>query len=240
MPGHIPCPSCRASLDSRQFEGKLMDEVSLDICWDCHAIWFDQYESAHLAPRAVLELFRLIHEYRDRPARQLADSMGCIRCGTTLIFTQDLQRTNRITYYRCAHGHGRFTTFFQFLREKQFVRSLTALEIDRLRATVKQVRCSSCGAPVDLAKDSACPFCRAAISVLDDDAVQKAIAGLTEAENRRVNPDPRAMADTVADAVLKRPVTPGASPWMRDISPMQDSTALVDLVVEGLEMLFQR
>jgi len=240
MPDPIACPSCRLSLDSRRFEGRSMDEVRLDICWDCHAIWFDQYESTHLAPRAVLDLFRLIHEYRDRPARPLADSMSCVRCGTALTFTQDLQRTNRITYYRCANGHGRFTTFFQFLREKQFVRSLSALEIDRLRATVKQVRCSSCGGPVDLVKDSACPFCRAAISVLDPDAVQKALAGLAEADRRLAKPDARAMADAAAAAILKRPARSTASPWMRDVSSMQDSTALVDLVVEGFEMLFDR
>ena len=44
-------------------------ELILDICWDCHAIWFDQFESTSLAPKSVIELFRLIHEHRDKPAR---------------------------------------------------------------------------------------------------------------------------------------------------------------------------
>ena len=217
-----------------------MGEETLDICWDCHAIWFDEYESATLAPRAVLDLFRLIHEYRDRPARPLADSMRCVRCNSALKLTQDLQRTNRISYYRCENCHGRFTTFFQFLREKQFVRSLSPLEIDRLRASVKQVRCSSCGGPVDLAKDSACPFCRAPISILDPDAVQKALAGLEDAEIRRMHPDPRRMADAMAEAMLKRPERPVAGRWTSDLPGAQASPVLVDLVIDGLEMLFRR
>jgi hypothetical protein len=124
----------------------------------------------------VIELFRLIHEHRDKPARALADTMSCPACATRLVFTQDLQKTNRINYHRCPKGHGRLTTFFQFLREKQFVRTLSPVEVERLRATVKQVRCSGCGAPVDLGKDPACGYCRSPISILDAEAVEKALA----------------------------------------------------------------
>jgi Zn-finger nucleic acid-binding protein len=40
------------------FATRLHGELVLDMCWDCHAIWFDRHESAQLAPGAVLDLFR--------------------------------------------------------------------------------------------------------------------------------------------------------------------------------------
>lgn len=116
----------------------------------------------------------------------------CFGCRAGLQLTHDIQRINRISYYRCPDGHGRFTTFFQFLREKNFVRSLTPGEIDRLKAQVAQVRCSGCGASVDLARDSQCGYCRSAISILDADAVKKTLAELDAQERRRKTVDPTA------------------------------------------------
>jgi len=127
-------------MEKRRFGRHPHGETIIDVCWDCHALWFDQYESTSLTPRSVIDLFRLIHEHRDKPARTLGDVMTCPHCRAKLAPTQDVIRTNRFTYHRCPNGHGRLTTFFQFLREKQFVRSLSKLEIEGLRATVKQVR----------------------------------------------------------------------------------------------------
>jgi hypothetical protein len=212
-------------------------ELNLDICWDCHAIWFDQFESTSLAPKSVIELFRLIHEHREKPARALADSMRCPVCTTRLVLTQDLQKTNRISYHRCPQSHGRLTTFFQFLREKQFVRSLSPVEIERLKATVKQVRCSGCGAPVDLGKEPACGYCRAPVSILDAEAVQKALAGLSESDRKRTKPEPETVS-AAYDALIATHRKPAAgSLWTRDISPMQSSAGLTDLLVEGISHL---
>lgn len=215
-------------------------EVILDVCWDCHAIWFDQYESTALAPASVIELFRLIHEHREQPARPLADRMSCPRCRTALAFTQDVQKTNRISYHRCTAGHGRLTTFFQFLREKQFVRSLSPIEIAKLRETVRQVRCSGCGAPVDIQKDAACGYCRSPLSILDPDAVDKALAGLSDADRRRTHPDPAELARAF-DSLVETHRTPRREPILtRDISPSQTSATLVDLVAEGIGFLLSR
>ncbi len=226
-------------MDKRRFGRQVHGEVILDLCWDCHGIWFDQYESAQLSPRSVIELFRLIHEHRGQPARTLADRMGCPHCQAKLLVTQDVQRTNRLTYHRCPEGHGRLTTFFQFLREKQFVRSLSGPEIETLRATVKQVRCSGCGAIVDLARDSACGYCRSPISVLDAEAVEKTLAQLDEADRRRTRPDAREMAEAFESLVATHKDARRASPWLRDISPMQSTPAVIDLVVDGISSLFR-
>ena len=51
--------------------------------------------------------------------------------------THDMQRTTRFEYLRCPNGHGRLTTFFDFLREKDFIRPLTPQQIAELRQNVQ-------------------------------------------------------------------------------------------------------
>lgn len=226
-------------MDKRRFGRQVHGEVILDLCWDCHGIWFDQYESAQLAPSSVIELFRLIHEHRDQPARPVADRMGCPHCKATLLLTHDIQRTNRLTYHRCPSGHGRFTTFFQFLREKQFIRSLSQPEIDSLRATVKQLRCSGCGAIVDLARDGACGYCRSPISALDADAVERTLASLSDADRKRTAPGAKDISEAFESLIATHKAAPRDNLWTRKITPMQSTPAVIDLVVDGISMLFR-
>lgn len=228
-------------MDKRRFAAR-HGEVLIDICGDCHGLWFDRLESAQLSPAAVVELFRLIHEHRDRPVRPLADPMACPSCAGPLTFAHDLQRTNRIHYYRCARGHGRLTTFLQVLREKEFVRSLSAAEVERLRATVKQVRCSGCGAPVNVEKDAACSFCRAPLALLDPNAVngalarwQGAAAGAAEAAAQK--PDADAVLKALLAAETARLQPPVA---LRGHSQPAPEAKLIDLVADGLATLFSR
>ena len=227
-------------MSKRRFARQPHGEVFLDLCWDCHAIWFDQYESAQLTPGAVIDLFRLIHEHRGTAARPLADVMACPHCRAKLALTHDIQGSNRLVYHRCLSGHGRCTSFFQFLREKQFVRSLSRPEIEQLRATVTQVRCSGCGAAVDLGRDAACSFCRSPLSILDAAAVERTLAALSQAERRRTHPDAGEMAAAFATLVASRHGRDTGSARTRNISPMQSSPAMLDLVVEGISRLFDR
>ena len=237
----LACPGCGTLMAHQRFAHRMRGDVALDICWDCHAIWFDQYESAQLAPAAVLSLFRLIHEHRGQTARALNEPMRCPRCPATLVLTHDRQRSNRLRYHRCPSDHGRLTSFMQFLREKEFVRSLSQPEIDTLRATVAQVACSSCGAIVDLARDAACSYCRAPLAILDAAAVEKALAALSEAEHKRAAPAPPDMAVAFESllAAYKSP-TPDSSAWLREVSAMTPSRDVIDLVVAGIGQLFRR
>jgi Zn-finger nucleic acid-binding protein len=171
----LRCPNCAQAMERRTFERQSAGDVALDLCLSCHALWFDRAESAQLAPRGVLELFQLLHRQRDKERRSLEGRLACPRCKTALVLTQDLGKTGRFSYYRCPNEHGRFTPFFQFLREKQFVRSLNRAELARVRAEVKQVQCSGCGAPIDLERAIACTFCQAPVAILDADAVEKAL-----------------------------------------------------------------
>jgi hypothetical protein len=55
------------------------------------------------------------------------------------------------------------------------VRVLAPAEMARVRAEVKQLRCSGCGAMIDLARDNACSYCGAPIAILDANAVETAL-----------------------------------------------------------------
>ena len=189
--GTRSCPGCHAAMQSRVFASRAISgSVELDLCMACHVIWFDAFESAQLTPGAVLELFDVIHKAQDSPAPPFPGTSSCPACRHALTLTHDIERTNHITYYRCESCHGRLTTFVQFLREKEFVRSLSPVEVTRLRAVVATVRCSSCGAPIDLANDAVCSYCRAPIAVLDADAVGRTVAQLTVQEKSRLAPPP--------------------------------------------------
>jgi len=180
--------------------------VDIDLCFDCQGIWFDNLESAQLTPGAILELFQAIREREATAPRPLKDPCRCPECRSPLTLTHDFHKTTRISYLRCNAGHGRFTPFVQFLREKEFVRPLTPGEMASLRAVVSQVRCSSCGAPIDLSRDAQCSYCHAPIEVLDGDAVAHTIAHLTTEEKARQRPvDPGAAFDALFSAERTRP-----------------------------------
>jgi len=191
------CPGCAAPMRRQLFARRPEGDVALDTCFDCQAIWFDDFESSQLTPGATIELFRLINERGAHVAKPVPESAACPRCRGRLILTHDLQRTNRFVYYRCPQRHGRFTSFFQFLREKHFVRSLTPVEVRKLRASFKQVRCSSCGGAVNVERDAACSYCRAPLAILDADAVQRTLDELSEKERSRPAPDPAAAIDAI-------------------------------------------
>jgi hypothetical protein len=52
------------------------------------------------------------------------------------------------------------------------------------------VKCSGCGAAVDVREHSACTFCRAPIAMIDPDQLQRTIAALQEKEALRPKPVP--------------------------------------------------
>lgn len=211
---------------------KPQGELTVDVCADCQALWFDAFESVQLTPGATLALFEGIRTVQPSTRRALPARLPCPRCTLPLSLTRDLQHTTRFLYYRCASGHGRFTSFVQFLREKDFIRPLTPAERARLLTTIRTVSCSSCGAPVDLEGDSACPYCRAPISILDPDAIAATVRALESAERRRTTVDVDALVDGMLDAhrraaELDRPAA----------RPGESGAAAIDLVALGLTAL---
>ena len=147
-------------------DGHLGRKVSIDICHPCQAFWFDKYESLQLSASSVLQLFRVIG--RDGGVKVgLSRDLTCVRCPRKLRLVKDMQRSTRFEYRGCPDNHGRLITFFNFLREKDFIRPLTPAQIEDLRRNVKTVNCSNCGAPVDLARGTDCAHCGSPLSMLD-------------------------------------------------------------------------
>jgi hypothetical protein len=162
--------------------GQLSTQVAIDLCLSCQAFWFDGYESLRLSPASVLKLFRLIGEQPPSRPVALSDRATCPRCQLRLVPTHDLQRTTRFEYLRCPARHGRLTTFLNFLREKDFIRPLTAAQIEDLRRNVQTVNCANCGASIDLATGAACTHCGSPLSMLDMHQAQTLVETLKAAE----------------------------------------------------------
>jgi Zn-finger nucleic acid-binding protein len=170
------------------FDGHLGRSVVIDICHACQCFWFDARESVSLTPGSTLALFRVIGEKLTKPQHSNAELAKCPRCKGRLRRTQDMQRSTRFEYMNCPNGHGRLITFFDFLREKDFIRPLTAQQIAELRQNVGSVNCANCGGPVDLSKGAACSHCGTPLSMLDIKQAERLVAQLQRAEARSNQP----------------------------------------------------
>jgi hypothetical protein len=235
------CPNCSASTDALDFDGVYGAPVTINLCFPCYVLWLDKTESILLSARGTLDLFRILHEHCDAPHQSLGGRLACPRCQRRLSLSQDIGKAGRFTYYSCPAGDGRLTPFSEFLKEKQFVRSLNPAEQARLRADVKSVQCASCGAPVDLSKGFQCAHCGAPITVLDHDAVEKTLRELETAEERYAG-DPeekamraRALASMEALRTEPAPQWHGFSPH-----PVTQHGLADDLLSASLRFIFGR
>ena len=187
-------------MESHRFATRDGAAIELDICFACQGLWFDPRENLQLAPASVLALFELLHRHRDDAHHPLNDPLRCPRCRQGLAHGFDIVRSGRYVTYRCPQQHGRFATFSSFMVEKGFVRQMTKPEIEDLARRVDAIFCTGCGAPVDIRRDHACPHCRAAFSLLDPAAVEKALQRHAAAAQQ---PDtPAARTDKLADALM--------------------------------------
>jgi len=175
------CPNCAQPMASMPLEAHLSVPVNVDMCSACQVFWFDKYESLKLSPASTLKLMKLISGHSGAGSAQLPSTLQCPRCSTRLRRTQDIQRTTRFSYWRCAAEHGRLIRFFDFLKEKNFIRPMPASQIEELKKSVGCVNCTNCGAPIDLSSCSACPHCGSAISMLDMTQAQQTIELLQKA-----------------------------------------------------------
>jgi DNA-directed RNA polymerase subunit RPC12/RpoP len=142
----------------------------------------------------------------------------------------DSTRAGRFAYSRCPQRHGRFSAFAAFMIEKGFVRQLNGAEIADLARKVQTIRCSGCGAPVDIRREHVCTHCRSPIVILDPDAVRRT-RSMTSARrrSRQEHVDPHAVADALlANERAKSQVT-------RQERKSLLEADLSDLVLGGIE-----
>jgi DNA-directed RNA polymerase subunit RPC12/RpoP len=203
--------------------GHMDRDVEIDLCVPCQAVWFDGKESLQLTPGATLAMFRLIGENVSRPAPEDRDLAKCPRCSAQLRRTQDMQRNTRFEYFRCPNGHGRLTTFLDFLKEKNFIKPLTAGEIAELRKNLQTINCSNCGAPIDLAKRSDCTHCGSPLSMIDMQQAERLVGQLREADrtDKPIDPAlPMALARARREAEAAFEGLPGHQPWDAELSSL--------------------
>lgn len=172
-----------------QYEGTYGRTVTIDVCHACNGLWFDGRESLLLSPGSVIRLFRSMHERHGTARAPQVPTSRCPRCAGPLKETSDLANFTRFTYLGCPTD-GRFITFFQWLREKGLVRQPSPEELKELKARVKQVTCSSCGAPIELAAGTVCTHCAAPVSILSEVKLTETLAQLDakEAERQQLKP----------------------------------------------------
>jgi len=172
-------------------EGHYGRSIVIDVCHQCCAIWFDNQELLQLTPAATLQLLADLADDHAAARRALGPRMVCGRCQCRLLETHDQQLNTKFWYHRCPRGHGRFVTYFQFLRAKDVVRPLGEAEIAELRRHIRQINCANCGAPVEVEKDGVCSFCRTPLAILDADQVKKIAADVRRGlEKAAAGPDP--------------------------------------------------
>ena len=186
----LACPSCGGAMSAHRLESRLGTQVPIDVCRTCQLIWFDRLESVKLSPGSTLRLFRLIGERPPDSPQPIAAPLKCPRCRIRLLATQDRQRNTRFRYWRCGRDHGRLITFFDFLREKDFIKPLSPQQVTKLRANVQTLNCSNCGAPIDLSRESACAHCSSPISMLDLEQVERVVDELRAKDEAAKTTDP--------------------------------------------------
>jgi len=231
--GMTPCPSCAAPMQPFVSARKNGGSLSLDLCFACQGIWFDEFESLQMAPSGILELFHLIHEHHDHPRQPWRDVLHCPRCRERMLQGFDVTKNGKFTYHRCLQKHGRFTAFAAFMQEKGFVRQLNGAEIDALAKKVQIIRCSGCGAPIDIRHETVCVHCRAPIAILDPQAVEKALSGLGQAAEKEGKVDAEAFADALI--ANERAKSRMAREERRDAGPPD----VTDLISGGIELVWK-
>jgi hypothetical protein len=93
-----------------------------------------------------------------------------------------------------------------------------------LKASVRQISCSQCGAPVDLRSESACSHCGAPITLIDPDGVAKALQELGNSAAAAA-PPASTMGSRLSDAQIDA---------LFDAQRMSDRNERTDLLAVGV------
>jgi hypothetical protein len=168
-----------------RLDSRLGMPITIDACTNCGTFWFDEFESPQLSPASILTLFQLIGNAAGSPSPARPTVLRCPRCRAHLLVTHDVQRHTAFEYWRCDANHGRLISFYNFLREKDFIRPLSVAQLSELRDNLQTVRCSGCGAPVDVIQHSSCTHCGAPLSLLDMHQATRLIEDLKQAATPR-------------------------------------------------------
>jgi hypothetical protein len=164
------CPSCGKPMQPLPLTAHYGREVEVDLCGDCHLLWFDGHESVQLAGRGVLGLLRAIEATHGHAHVPLKSIMECPRCDTRLQRSANITALGPTAHHECPRGHGAAQSFSLYLAEKGFVRPLYRPEVEQLRKRPHERQvflCVNCGAALDPREREACSHCASPVRVLD-------------------------------------------------------------------------
>lgn len=234
----VNCPRCATGMQEHALDGLFGRPLAIDVCEPCQSFWFDGRESLQLSPAATLTLFRVIGERAARPQLQDSDVSKCPRCSGRLRRTRDMQRNTRFEYFKCPHEHGRLISFFEFLKEKDFIKPLTPQQIAELRRNVQAVNCSNCGASIDLGRSAECVHCGSALSMLDMQQAEHVVQQLRDADRSGKAIDPMlpinlAIARKHAESAFAG--LPEQRAWLDDVTSSGLVAAGLHLVMRHLK-----
>jgi hypothetical protein len=227
------CPRCASGMQEHSLDGLLGRPVVIDLCEPCQSFWFDGKESLQLSPAATLMLFRIIGERAARAQLQDSDAAKCPRCNGRLRRTRDMQRNTRFEYFKCPNEHGRLISFFEFLKEKDFIRPLSAQQITELRRNVQAVNCSNCGGTIDLATAAVCTHCGSPLSMLDMNHAEQVVEQLRRADRSGQPLDPM----LPINLAMARKQTESAFAGLPDQRAWLDDVSSTGLVAAGLHLI---
>jgi Transcription factor zinc-finger len=141
------CTSCQQPLKELVLEGHYGQQVSTDVCGNCHLVWFDAYESVRLSGLGWVGLLREMIA-TPRASQNVPAKLQCVRCNGALKAVRNLTRFGRTAALECERGHGHYQGFALLLAERGLVRALTSRDLVALRQENLQLSCINCGAPV--------------------------------------------------------------------------------------------
>ena len=140
--------------------------LELDLCASCHLVWFDAIEGAHLAGTSLLALIGAMATAQTLAHTPLRPQLGCLRCSGPLRTVHNPSRFGASLQLECAHRHGAWQSFAQFLQQKGLVRPMSSADRHRALQRDGALHCVNCGGGL-AHDDTACSWCRSVPAVVD-------------------------------------------------------------------------
>jgi hypothetical protein len=166
------CTCCQQPLHELSLEGHYGQQVSADVCGNCHLVWFDAFESVRLSGLGWLSLLREMIA-TPRASQTVPPRLQCVRCHGALKAVRNLTRFGRTAALECERGHGQYQSFALLLAERGLVRTLNTRDLAVLRKEQTQPSCLNCGAavldvPTELSGQTPqCSYCQTPLLLFD-------------------------------------------------------------------------
>lgn len=160
------CGNCRAVMQRITLPGHYGLPVELDLCPDCHLVWFDTTEAARLGGLGLLALIDRMAEAQTLAHEPMRLDARCPRCSGALSLVHNQTRWGHSLQLQCVVRHGAYQSFGQFLNEKGLLRPMSLPDRNRLLRAQGRIDCVNCGAAIELA-DAECSHCGSVPSLLD-------------------------------------------------------------------------